>query len=111
MVASDWVLGTPNSTPDCQIYLIDFQLYADVIRFKFRCEILTHWSRLMCWPLYIKANEETWCVGFSLYKSDINLCPTLCGGGIFDDLPPIKKGREEQGAILIPLWLDRCGVQ
>ena len=32
--------------------MIDFQLYADAIRFKFYCEILTHWGSLMCCPLY-----------------------------------------------------------
>ena len=39
-----WAAHQP--TPYCQIYLINFQLYYDVIRFKFHCEILTHWGRL-----------------------------------------------------------------
>ena len=30
-----------------QIYLIDFQLHNQVIRFKFYCEILIYWGRLI----------------------------------------------------------------
>ena len=43
-----WAAHQP--TPNC--HLIDFQLYDDAIRFKFHCEISTHWGRLMCCPLY-----------------------------------------------------------
>ena len=35
-----WAAHQP--TPNCQIYVIDFQLYDDAIRFKFCCDILTH---------------------------------------------------------------------
>ena len=51
-----WAAHQP--TPNCQIYLINFQLYYDEIRFKFHCEILTHWGTLRCCPLYKAAGKN-----------------------------------------------------
>ena len=50
-----WAAHQP--TPNCQICLINFQLYNHAIRFKFHCEILTHSSRFMCCPLYFYLRE------------------------------------------------------
>ena len=70
-----WAAHQP--TPNCQIYLINFQLYCDAIRFKFYCEILTYWGRLMCCPLYIIlfkqhqaifSIESIWNILFSVYN-------------------------------------------
>ena len=51
MIYVQWAAHQPN--PNCQIYLIDFQQYYRVKKFKFYCEILTHCGRLMCCPPYI----------------------------------------------------------
>ena len=45
-----WAAYQP--TPNCQIYLIVFQLYYDAIGFKFYSEMFTHWGRLICCPMY-----------------------------------------------------------